>query len=199
VAVKFFKGAMTSDGLPASEMAACLAVGAHPQLIGAHGRFTGHPDGMEGLVMPLVDPAWVPLAGPPSLESCTRDLYPAALKFSAAGALALIRDLAAAAGHLHGRGVLHGDLYAHNVLHQPGGQAVLGDFGAASFYPPGPAEKIERIEVRAFGILLEEILGRCPQPDLIPPALSLLAARCLQPVVAGRPDFRGVHAVVASV
>ena len=32
VALKLFKGAMTSDGLPEREMAACLAAGAHPHL-----------------------------------------------------------------------------------------------------------------------------------------------------------------------
>ena len=180
-------------------MAACLAVGAHPHLIGAHGRFTDHPDGLEGLVMPLIDPACVPLAGPPSLESCTRDIYPADLRFRAADALPLIRNLAAAAWHLHGRGVLHGDLYAHNVLHQTNGQAVLGDFGAASFYPPGPVGRIERMEVRAFGILLEEILSHCTEPEPIPTELSRLAARCIQPDVGSRPDFREINTILTSV
>src|SRR2546426_266539 len=37
VAVKLFKGALTSDGLPHSEMAACISAGAHPNLIGVDG------------------------------------------------------------------------------------------------------------------------------------------------------------------
>ena len=32
-AVKLFKGAMTSDGLPRSEMAASIAAGAHPNIV----------------------------------------------------------------------------------------------------------------------------------------------------------------------
>jgi hypothetical protein len=38
VAIKIFKGAMTSDGKPADEMNACLAAGGHPHLVGALGR-----------------------------------------------------------------------------------------------------------------------------------------------------------------
>ncbi|PIX04129.1 MAG: protein kinase, partial [Gallionellales bacterium CG_4_8_14_3_um_filter_54_18] len=52
VAVKLFKGAVTSDGLPESEKAACLAAGAHPNLIAATGKLSGHPEGVAGLVMP---------------------------------------------------------------------------------------------------------------------------------------------------
>jgi len=49
VAVKLFKGAVTSDGFPAEEMAACLAAGNHPHLIGVIGVLTGHPEGTSGL------------------------------------------------------------------------------------------------------------------------------------------------------
>ncbi len=192
VAVKLFKGAMTSDGLPESEMAACLAVGEHPHLIGACGRITGHPGAANGLVMPLIDPGSQSLAGPPSLETCTRDEYPADRRFTAPAALRLIRSLAAAACHLHARGLLHGDLYAHNVLHDASGSALLGDFGAASFYPPGPADRIQRMEVRAFGILAGEVLSRCTEPGLLPPFLPALVESCTQPDVAARPDFRAI-------
>ncbi len=65
VAVKLFKGAVTSDGFPAEEMAACLAAGNHAHLIGVIGELTGHPAGTSGLVMPWVDP-WVPQSGRPA-------------------------------------------------------------------------------------------------------------------------------------
>ncbi|MFA6920615.1 MAG: leucine-rich repeat-containing protein kinase family protein, partial [Gallionella sp.] len=71
VAIKLFKGAVTSDGFPRSEKAACLAAGVHPNLIAATGRIVGHPDGVAGLVMPLVEASFKNLAGPPSLDSCT--------------------------------------------------------------------------------------------------------------------------------
>ncbi|MEI7776798.1 MAG: YraN family protein, partial [Verrucomicrobiota bacterium] len=75
VAVKLFKGAVTSDGFPAEEMAACLAAGDHAHLIGVIGVLTGHPAGTSGLVMPWVDPGFRNLAGPPNLATCTRDIY----------------------------------------------------------------------------------------------------------------------------
>ncbi|WP_201783313.1 leucine-rich repeat-containing protein kinase family protein [Hymenobacter sp. AT01-02] len=48
VALKLFKGAVTSDGLPHSEMAACSSAGAHPNLIAVHGKIGQHPAGQEG-------------------------------------------------------------------------------------------------------------------------------------------------------
>ena len=53
VAVKLFKGAMTSDGLPGSEMAACIAADVHAHVIGVEGRIAGHPHGAQGLVMEI--------------------------------------------------------------------------------------------------------------------------------------------------
>jgi len=133
VAVKLFKGAVTSDGLPACEMAACLHAGTHPHLISALGRVTEHPEQLQALVMPLIAPEFGNLAGPPSLESCTRDVYANTPRLSWPAALRIAQGMASATAHLHARGVLHGDLYAHNILHNTQGEALLGDFGAASF------------------------------------------------------------------
>lgn len=193
-AVKLFKGKVTSDGLPHSELAACLAAGEHPNRIPALARITGHPEGTDGLLMPLIDAGYTSLAGPPSLASCTRDVYPADCQYPLATALRIAHGIAALAASLHARGILHGDLYAHNILHTADGRALLGDFGAASFYPaPGPAAgELERIEVRAFGCLLAELLAR----SAVPPAgagwhasLVALAADCRRPAVAARPPF----------
>ena len=191
VAVKLFKGAMTSDGSPSSEMAAGIAAGLHRGLIGAMGRVVGHPEGAQGLVMPLIDPAFRVLAGPPSLDSCTRDVYAPDVRFTPKAAIALAAGIASAAAHLHANGLMHGDLYAHNILHDGAGSALLGDFGAASFHPPSMADALERIEVRAFGCLLEELLARCDNAD---PALDALHARCVQPTVTLRPRFAEVSA-----
>jgi hypothetical protein len=191
VAVKLFKGAMTSDGSPSSEMAAGIAAGLHRGLIGAQGRVVGHPEGAQGLVMPLIDPAFRVLAGPPSLDSCTRDVYAPDTRFTPDAALALAAGMASAAAHLHAQGLMHGDLYAHNILHDGAGGALLGDFGAASFHPAPMAAALERIEVRAFGCLLDELLARCDGAD---PALRALQAQCVQPAVASRPRFAEISA-----
>ncbi|MBP0491859.1 leucine-rich repeat-containing protein kinase family protein [Pararoseomonas indoligenes] len=188
VALKLFKGAMTSDGLPEREMEACLRAGAHPSLPGALGQLSGHPQGLQGLVMPLLPDSWRALAGPPSPESCSRDDYDPALRLSPEAALRLARATGAAAAHLHARGLLHGDLYAHNTLWDgTRGDAVLSDFGAASRLPPGEAAAPwQRVEVRAWGILLGELLDRCP-PLSADSALRALERRCTAPDSLSRP------------
>ncbi|MDR6993540.1 hypothetical protein J2Y65_000164 [Aeromonas salmonicida] len=204
VAVKLFKGAVTSDGLPHCEMAASLAAGTHPNLIRVLGKVADHPSGMPALVMELIDPTFANLAGPPSLDSCTRDVYPAELSFPPAAVLAMAQGIAAAAGHLHERGIMHGDLYGHNILHslQGKGRVLLGDFGAASCYNRTEcvlAEGLERIEVRAFGCLLEELLARCqPQSEALQD-LALLARACLCEQVSQRPSFAQISARIAAV
>jgi hypothetical protein len=163
VAVKVFKGALTSDGLPMSEMAACMRAGSHPNLIPVLGKIEGHPDNANGLVMSLVDASYHSLAGPPSFASCTRDVYADDLRLSLAEVLIIAAGIASVAEQLHAKGIMHGDLYAHNILLGQDGHALLGDFGAACFKPADAAQSLalEKIEVRAFGYLLEELLERC--------------------------------------
>ena len=190
VAVKLFKGAVTSDGWPHSEMAASIAAGTHRTLIAAQGRIEGHPEGTEGLVMALVDPSFATLAGPPSLASCTRDVYAEGARWPATAALRVARDIAEAMRHLHARGIVHGDLYAHNILWHAGDGGRLGDFGAAwmtGALDRTEARAVEALELRAFGCLLEELLARCS--DAPPPAEAALRDRCLQPEAAARPSF----------
>ncbi|WP_158916027.1 leucine-rich repeat domain-containing protein [Caulobacter sp. S45] len=190
VAVKLFKGAMTSDGLPEREMAACLTAGDHPALTGGLGRLTGHPDHASGLVMPMLPAHWHPLAGPPDQESCSRDVYAPTLRLAPDVAIRIASAVGEAIAHLHARGLLHGDVYAHNTLWDgDAGHAVLSDFGAASFLPSGPqAARLERLEVLAWGRLLSELLDRC---DLGPTAadLAALCETCLQPNGNARPSM----------
>lgn len=205
VAVKLFKGAVTSDGLPRCEMAASLAAGTHPNLIRVLGRVADHPSGMPALVMALIDPTFANLAGPPSLDSCTRDVYPAGLSFTPTAVLVMAQGMAAAAGHLHERGIMHGDLYGHNILFARGSdapaRALLGDFGAASLYDRSNRELalgLERLEVRAFGCLLEELLARCQPQSEVLQDLALLARACLCEQVLQRPSFAQISARIAA-
>lgn len=195
VALKLFKGAMTSDGLPAREMETCLAAGTHPALTGALGRLDGHPEGAEGLLLRLLPPHWRVLAGPPTLASCSRDAYASDLRLDPDHALRIARSVAEATAHLHGRGLIHGDVYAHNTLWDAGtGAAVLGDFGAASALPEGPAgAALARIEVRALGILFGELLDRCAAP---PDKLRVLESACTRPDPAERPSVAEVAAAL---
>jgi serine/threonine protein kinase len=201
VAVKVFKGAVTSDGLPHSEQAACSVAGAHSGLIPLLGKVSDHPDHTAGLVMALIPPQFVNFAQPPSLASCTRDCYPADTRFTLPAAIQLARCIAGAVAHLHTQGVMHGDLYGHNILWDGQGEGLLGDFGAASFLPRDEnALALQRLEVRAFGCLLEELLDRCDAVhDAHFAALRALQNQCTQADVASRPLFDEIHTRLMSL
>lgn len=208
VAVKLFKGTLTSDGLPQSEMAACISAGAHPNLIQVLGKVSGHPQGVEGLVMSLVNPAYKNLAGPPSFETCTRDVYADDLRFSAQDVVKIAKGVAGLAAQLHARGLMHGDLYAHNTLLGPDAHALIGDFGAASFVDVADrktAEALERLEVRAYGCLLEELLERVEGASVGATALAYaqrltaLKDRCMQANTVDRPDFATITKELSSL
>lgn len=160
-ALKLFKGAVTSDGLPEDELAASLVAAEHPSLVTPQAVLAGHPQGADGLLMPLIPPGFVNLAGPPSFDSCTRDVYALTRSIRAPAARRMLCSMASALAQLHARGVLHGDFYAHNILWRPDtGDALLGDFGAATVLPsdqPVVAAQLQALEVRAFGCLLEEV------------------------------------------
>jgi len=201
VAVKRYKGSVTSDGSPLNEMAACIAAGKHPNLIDVEGQITEHPQAQAALVMQLIGPHFINLAGPPSLDSCTRDIYPTDLRLSLPVVLRMAHGIASVAAHLHGCGITHGDLYGHNILCNLNGDCLLGDFGAASFHPnPQQAIALERIEARAFGILLGELLEHCIEdaPRELH-ALHALQARCVQEVVNQRPSLAEVERCLRQV
>lgn len=195
VAAKLFKGSITSDGLPHSEMAACIAAGQHPSLIRVAGPLADEPGTPPGLLLELIAPTFRPLADPPSLASCTRDCYAEGRYFRLEELLCISRGVASAVAHLHRRGILHGDLYAHNLLVDGAGAPLLGDFGAASFFDPDSAigQRLQRLETRAFGCLLEELLERCETVGIEQSTslqfLRQLQEQCLSTDPNQRPDF----------
>ncbi len=202
VAVKLFKGTVTSDGLPDCEMAACMHAGTHPHLVSAMARVTGHPDAKQALVMPLISAEFGNLAGPPSLESCTRDVYPTDKRLSWPATLRLAQGIAAATKHLHERGILHGDLYAHNILHTAHGGALLSDFGAAAFFDinnAALAQALEKLEVRALGCLLKELVMLCdatPTETTQHQILAQLTQQCLCDQTDKRPSLTHISEVL---
>jgi len=194
LALKIFKGDVTSDGLPEDELAACTAAGQHPALTTPVARLIGHPTQAQGLLMPLIPAAHANLAGPPSLQTCTRDVYPPGFQLSASLALSIASDVACALAHLHQRGVMHGDLYAHNILIDPvHGLARLGDFGAATRLPAQPSDVCRgllALEVRALGCLLEELGAAAKAQDTHPAIQTLhaLADACVSAQPRHRPS-----------
>lgn len=164
VAVKLFKSGLTSDGLPRCEMNANMLAGEHPNLVGVKGIIHNHPQQRLGLVMPLLDADLKVLAAPPSFDSCSRDVYASDFNLTPQQAQLILNSITQAAKHLHANGLMHGDLYAHNILWSAD-KVVLSDLGGASFLPlniPDLTQKLLKLEARALAVLAEE-LRKCSE------------------------------------
>ena len=164
VAIKIFKGAVTSDGLPEDEMNACIMAGEHPGLVQIIGQIANHPQNKKGLVMGLIPENFFNLGLPPSFETCSRDVFIEGLSLDVVQVLKIASTIASVAAQLHSQGIMHSDLYAHNTLIDNDGNTLFGDFGAACFYNKADvkiAPALERIEVSAFGCLLDDLLSLC--------------------------------------
>ncbi len=188
VAIKFFKGAITSDGYAKDEMNACMSVGEHENLIKVLAKI--EDDERLGLLLEYIPTAFESLGYPPNFDTCTRDTYKDDKEFSVEAILKIAKAIASATSHLHDKGLMHGDLYAHNILINDENKCYLGDFGAASFYDEKNRE-YEKIEVRAFGCLLDDMLVRCYTKDTEAyNTLDELRERCLSEDVKTRPSFK---------
>ena len=187
VAIKLFKGAVTSDGYAIDEMNACIVAGEHPNLIKVLARLE-HKH--LGLVLEFIDPSYINLGNPPNFDTCSRDTFEDDLSIKVEDALKVAKAVASAAGHLHSNGLMHGDLYAHNILVDSTYNTYLGDFGAASFYDAGD-KSYERLEVLAFGNLIEDMLSLVDvKKGLEYQRLVSLQNRCQEEIASLRPLFK---------
>lgn len=201
MALKVFKGTMTSDGQPQSEIDATLLAGSHDHLIKVSGQIDDHPEGLPVLVMEKLSADFSALAHPPSLETCTRDVYADNLKLNFAQALKILRAVATTVAHLHQKSILHGDLYAHNILINSKFDCILSDLGAATYclsLEPAVAFLLQKCEVKAFGNLIDELIDRVrlegnPFNTLsngeLKRQLELISQQCHQLELAQRPSF----------
>lgn len=191
LALKRFKGWITSDGCPKDELQNYLNAGTHPNLIPVLARVG--PSELPALVMQLIPKHFTSLGLPPSFETITRDTFAPGLSLNAQQLLGLARQLAAVLLQLHQRHIIHGDLYAHNVLHNVAGQMYLGDFGAATALDALPLwqqQQAKAQEVRAFGYFIEDLLPLVVADSAtagLLHALAQLAERCLAPTPQLRP------------
>lgn len=179
VAVKLFGKGLTTDGLPQDEMQASGIAGAHPSLIPVIGEVTAAPQGQAGLVMALIPSNFKVLGSPPDLVTLTRDT--SLPKLTVSTILSSLQAVCSALRHLHRRGIMHGDVYAHNLLVNSHAQTYMGDLGAASLYDQAKDNgRRERIDVRGFGYLLGDILAQTiPTQDARLSRLFALRDGCL--------------------
>ncbi|BEU01257.1 serine/threonine protein kinase [Agarivorans sp. OAG1] len=162
VAIKVFKGELTSDGYPSDELDACLHVDQHPALVNFIGQIS-EPD-CSAVVMKLIPEHFSNLGQPPSLATCTRDTFLPGQQLGIVAIAKIVEQMQSLLQHLVEHHMCHGDLYAHNVLVDEDYNIVLGDFGAASHYEYLPKEvqlKLERVEQRALAFFIEDMLSIC--------------------------------------
>lgn len=202
LALKVFKHTMTSDGSPDNELLAHQSVGDHPHLTNVVARIDGETDNKQtlselrlsqsgGMLMKQLAPHLRLLGAPPSLESCSRDIYEATLRLSITQFKQIVLGVTEAVQHLHQRGWLHGDVYAHNTLWSDS-EVMLSDLGAASVIPEH-AEWLTRIETRAIGVLMDELLLRTPELQAaLHPNLFNLAKQLQHPEMKHIPELNEI-------
>jgi hypothetical protein len=192
IAVKLFKGEITSDGYPIDELNNCLQAGEHKSLIKVIAKIMSKEQ--LALVMELIPASFYNLGLPPSLKTCTRDTFPneAALEVTDITKIAL--SMADTLRHLHANNISHGDIYAHNTMVDENANMLFGDFGAASnlqVLPKNQQVAMQAIEVRAFGCLLDDLLPLCHHSKITEQYKPLVTIKdnCMEKDPLIRPTF----------
>ncbi|KAF5829159.1 hypothetical protein DUNSADRAFT_16484 [Dunaliella salina] len=180
VAVKTFRSDISPDGRTQEEVAIACALD-HPNLTRVIGIVPGPaqipPAEQPLLVMDII--SGQPMAAKPTSKHLLRCRWAEGERFEASLLLQIAKDLAAALGYLHSLHICHGDVYAHNVLlDRQQGKATLCDFGAAFAYR-SEDWFWERMEVRAYGLLLHDMVERMQSP----PSQCALGVQRLQQLV----------------
>lgn len=189
-ALKVFKGGMTSDGSPLDELYHYAKVGDHPNLISLKGEVVNFENTKKAVLFDLIPNNYSNLGNSPSLVSCSRDVMSIPHDFSFSEVIRLLKSIASVSCLMHEKGVLHGDLYAHNILVQKDGSCYLGDFGAACSYDNLlKDDRLEKIEIRAFGILIDDVLQVSSLVDEEKELLNNLTTDCLNRTLESRPNF----------
>lgn len=166
VAIKVFKGELTSDGYPKDELQACLKVGGHPNLIKSLAQI--NEQDCLALIMELIPEHYTNLGLPPDFDTCTRDTFDKGTELSVLKIGKIVEQMQSVFTHLHQRQVCHGDLYAHNTLVDQRGNIIFGDFGAATMYhmlDEKQQAQIQKIERRALNHFIEDLLSVCINED----------------------------------
>jgi len=166
IAVKKFKGGVTSDGYPKDELDACLKVGNHPNLVQSLAQV--NEDNFSALIMTLIPSHYNNLGNPPSFDSCTRDTFPTGFCLSIDHIEKIVNQMKAVFEHLHTNQVAHGDIYTHNTLFDDDANILFGDFGAASMYHmlnESQQQKLKQLEQRAVHYFIDDLLAVCRKED----------------------------------
>ena len=192
VALKLFKGSLTSDGYAMDEMNIYNSIKTHKNLINIIS--TIDEDNQLGLLLDLIPSNYKNLGFPPNFDTCTRDTFPHDYTLTSKEIYEISKQVLSVSIHLHEHNITHGDLYAHNILINEDKHCFLGDFGAASFYEN---ENLEKIEVRAFACLIDDLLQYCSTPnDSYFNLLLNTVEICSNEDVKKRPFFKEINLII---
>lgn len=231
VAVKVFRDDTSPDGRSIDELEV-LCLLEHPALTkvrallveeDAEERATPRP---VGVIMDVVPGN--PLAAKPDHTSVLRCRWEEGKEYTTDYVLRVAKQVAGGLEHMHEKGICHGDLYAHNCVADEKGNATLLDYGASFLYGTGSEVDFERLEVRAFGLFLQDLVERLSSTEeaspqskrrrssspfptslspMITPSLTPAVARalledvvaqCLVSEVAQRPTFKALSKQLAA-
>lgn len=187
VALKLFKGAITSDGYPLDEVSCCLQAGEHNNLINVL-AYINNPLQL-GLVMELISKDYQNLGLPPSLETCTRDTFTKNTDFSANEITLIAQQMIHTLAHLHANNISHGDVYAHNIMVNADHNVLFGDFGAATnltALTDYQRKQMQLIEVRAIGCLIDDLLNVCNEVSARVDHLVIIAQQSMNTDITKR-------------
>jgi len=180
-----------SDGTPESEIKISAFIGKRCEFLTKTLAVLRAPL-HSGLVFEAMSPDMENhlLGGSPSLATITRDIYPNRT-MDAKVVAGILLDVAKAMQFLHSNNIAHGDLYAHNIYYSEKGHAIVGDFGASFKYNPDVAS-FEAVEIKAFGILMSELLSQVPeeQANIVHPLAKIRTKTQQKQIMLGfRPTF----------
>ena len=199
VAVKLIHG-ITSDGKAEDELSIYSLVGSS----GVDKRVVGCvailDDERKGVVMEPLPTKLDDFALPPTIVEVTADRWDSSIIFQASFVKNALHDAASALKFLHSIGVSHGDFYAHNIkVDRTSGRLFLLDFGA-SFITGLYAPQAEKLEVRAFGIFVEELSKLLdPTETHLKEKLLTLHRECTNANVNSRPSFDSIKSIIENL
>ena len=136
-----------------------------------------------------------------TIKEVTKDRWDTTSTFSASFVKNALQDSANALNFLHSKvGISHGDFYAHNMkVDKATGRVYLLDFGA-SYFKGEYTLKAEKLEIRAFGVLVTELIEVMdPQESLLREKLITLYKKCINEDVSARPTFSEIEEIVKTL
>ena len=189
---KLFDTQITSDGFARDDVLASYELTrdrSYPQT--ATGIITATNGDITGIIMKEFPQGYEELGLRPNFETVTRDAYPEDRTFSIPVIYKILESVSGQLSRAHKEGITHGDVYAHNIMaNLSTGAATLSDFGAAGRFTREDSQRT-KLEVRAFGILVDELLQRTT--DEIPTRLEAFKNHCLNPSVKDRATMSHIY------